>query len=161
MQYRKPNNSKLLLAMLGIGLMMINPVRADSVADDSGAIFKGPASTCVRHSPAIYPCVSLSPPAYHSDLGIVSIGATPDLPLDSGADASESDSHWLARLKNGEVWNPQWRLSRQLRSMNMDFTMNRSGAAVNMNLGVLKFNVNVDDSGLSESRFFLGIDRSW
>jgi len=161
MQYRKPNNPELLLVLLGVGLMMISPVRADTVAEDNGAIFKGPASTCVRNSPAIYPCVSLSPPAYHSDLGILSARVTPDLPLDSGANASESDSHWLESLKNGELWNPRWRVSRQLRAMNMDFTMDRSGAGVNMNLGVLKFNVNVDDSGLSESRFFLGIDRSW
>ncbi len=164
MQYRKLNVVKpLLITLLSIGLLVISTVRADTTSEGNGAMFKGPTSTCVRHSPAIYPCIFLTPPAYRSKpgIGIVFTGATPYLPLDSGVNASETDSDWLARLKNGEIGGPQLRLSPQLHDMNMNFTVEDSGAVVNMGMGLMKFHVYVDDSRLSESRFFLGIDRSW
>lgn len=163
MQYRKPKMVQALLALVSSGFMMAGPVEAETVTDQGEGFFKGPASTCVTSSSLVYPCVSLSPPAYrpHPGTGIVDAVVMPYLLLDSGVQVSDGEDSWLVKLKNGAFWNPDWRLTRHMRSMNMDFTMKKSGAVVDMRLGVLKFNINVDDSGLSESRIFLGVDRSW
>jgi len=156
MLYRKPKILKSLLPLFVLGLLAASPAQAAKFAG-GGTFFKGPASTCVSHTTAVYPCVSLSPPAYrpNSTVGIMSPGMAPYLPLDSGMDSSASGNHWLQKLKIGDIWNSQ------LRHIDMGFTMDQSGAVVNMHLGGLKFNVNVDDSRFSESRIFLGIDRTW
>jgi hypothetical protein len=39
--------------------------------------------------------------------------------------------------------------------------LDQSGEGVNMDLGPLKFNVLPKDGNISESRFLLGIERSW
>lgn len=159
MQYCKPN-VVMFLTLVGLGIIATSPVRADTAGEGSRSYFKGATSTCLSSATTIYPCISLSPPAYQPNpgVGIVSAAAaTPYLPLDSDA----HDSQWLAKLKNGEYWNPKWLLSRQLDGVNMDFTLDHSGAVVNMKRGFMKFNVNVDEGGFSESRFFLGIDRPW
>ena len=158
MHYRK---SKILmfLTMVGLGLGLSTPARADTGGDDANrAYFKGPTNACLRHATLVYPCVSLSPPAYQSNLGsgILYVAVGPDLPLDTGF----QDESWFDNVQSSEYWS-KWHLSRPLQEMNMDFSLDDSGAAVNMNLGPLKFNVFAEDGGISESRISLGIERSW
>jgi len=156
MHYLKPKFLACLLALAGLGMVA---VRADTTDGASGPYFKGQMSTCLSRTATVYPCISMSPPGYQSNLGsgIVAPAAGLDLPLDTGA----RDIHWLAKLRSGEFWNPTKSLSRQLQGMKMDFSVGRAGAGMNMNLGPLKLNVLNDDGHLSESRFFLDIEHSW
>ena len=69
---------------------------------------------------------------------------------------------WHAgKLTGGELWNPKWPLSQEIQGMDMNFGLDDSGNGMNMNLGPMKFKMYLDEGRLSESRFFLGIDRSW
>ena len=81
----------------------------------------------------------------------------PELPLDSGA----AKLNWLDRLKDVDYWNPKWHLSRPVWDGEVESSQWRSGALMKMDIGPLKFDVFADDANLSESRFFLGIDRTW
>ena len=157
MYYRKPKN--LISLILLTGLTMTSVAVADSSTDDSGTYFKGTMATCLSRAKVVFPCVSLSPPAYQANSMFVTdipIGA--NLPLDS--DKRES-SNWLDRLRNGEFWSTEGLFSGDLQNIDMNYTLDQSGPGMNMNLGPMKFNMYVDEGNFSESRFFLGIDRNW
>lgn len=158
MQYQKPN-ALMFLTLAGLAVTMTGQARADTAAETTGYYFKGPASTCLSHSTLVYPCVSMSPPAYKANpgAGIVSPAVTPDLPLGSSAD----DSTWVTRLKNAEFWNSDWHLSHKMNNMNLEFTLDRSEAGMSMDLGPMKLNVFANEANISESGFFLGIHKSW
>jgi len=159
MQYRKPN-FLIFLTLVGLGVAICGPANAETRDRIGGYTFKGPTATCLPHANLIYPCVSLSPPTYHPNpgTGIVSPTIAPELPLDAGQRSSSSSS-WIQRFKKGEYWSSDWKLSHGVRDM--DLTLERSGASMKMDIGPLKFNVFSEDGDLSESRFFLGIDRRW
>jgi hypothetical protein len=157
MYYRKPNVLMPLMLLLGVAVTF--PALADSVANDNGTYFKGPMATCLSRAKVVYPCVSLSPPAYQANSTFVSnavpLGA--NLPLAS----DEHESSWLAKLRDGDFWSPKGLFSENMPGMDMNFSVKPSGTGMNMNLGPMKFNMYVDESHLSDSQFFLGIDRSW
>jgi hypothetical protein len=159
MQYLK-QNALIFITLVGLGLVISSPAKADATNNEaSRPYFKGPTSTCLSHiNLRVYHCVFLSPPAYQifPTSRILSAATVPDLPLDSGT----HDNNWLEDIKSGEYWN-KWHLSRPLQGMNMDFSLDQSGEGVNMDLGPLKFNVLPKDGNISESRFLLGIERSW
>ncbi len=156
MQYRRPT-FLTLLSLAGVGMMATNPVWSDT--PDSGILFKGPMSPCVVKAEVVYPCVSLTPPGYqpHPGTNIASAARGLNLPLAGDT----QDRHWLAKLKNGEIFATQWRLARQLRGMTMDFSLDRSGAAMNMDMGPMKLNFLAEDGRFSDSSVFLSIERSW
>ena len=156
MYYRKPN--MLIPFMIIMALTMTSAAVADSVTDDNGAYFKGPMATCLSRAKVVFPCVSLSPPSYQANpMFVTDIPIGPNLPLDS----EKHESSWLARLSEGEFWSTKGLFSGAGRGMDMNFSLNPSGPGMNMNLGPMKFNMYVDEEHFSESRFFLGIDRSW
>ena len=157
MQYRKPK-ALMFLTLFGLAVALAAPAHAEAGDQVSHPHFKGPTSTCLFRADLVYPCVSLSPPAYHSNpmAGMLSVPLGPELPLDSDV---RTDS-WLEKIKSGEYWK-EWHLTRQVRGMKMDFSLEHAGPTMNMDIGPLKFNVITEDGGLSESRFFLGIERSW
>lgn len=156
MYYRKRN--VLMPLMFLVGMAVTFSALADSLTDDSGTYFKGPMATCLSRAKVVYPCVSLSPPAYQANSTFVTnipIGA--NLPLDS----DKHESSWLAKLRDGEFWSPKGLFFKDLQGMDMNFSLDHAGAGMNMNLGPMKLNMYVDQGHFSESRFFLGIDRTW
>lgn len=157
MYYRKPK--VLIPLMLLLGGVVTVPAWADSATNENGTYFKGPMATCLSRAKVVYPCVSLSPPAYQANSTFFSnpapLGA--NLPLAS----DEHESGWLAKLRDGEFWNPKGLFSENMSGMDMNFSVKPSGTGMNMNIGPMKFNMYVDESHLSESQFFLGFDRSW
>jgi hypothetical protein len=157
MYYRKPK--VLMPLMLLVGAVVTFPAVADNLTNDNGTYFKGPMATCLSRAKVVYPCVSLSPPAYQANSTFFSNAAPlgANLPLAS----DEHESGWLAKLRDGEFWNPKGLFSENMPGMDMNFSVKSSGAGMNMNLGPMKFNMYVDESHLSESQFFLGFDRSW
>ena len=157
MYYRKPKY--LMPLILLMGLTITSAAVADSSTDNSGTYFKGPMATCLSRAKVVFPCVSLSPPAYQANSMFVTdipIGA--NLPLDS---EKHESSNWLTRLTNGEFWSSEGLFSGDTQDIDMNFSLEQSGPGMKMNLGPMKFNMYVDDGHFSESRFFLGIDRSW
>jgi len=157
MNYRKP---KILLPLiLSLGGIVTSAAWADSVTSDNGTYFKGPMATCLSRAKVVYPCVSLSPPAYQATSTFFSNAAPLGVNLPLASD--EHESGWLAKLRDGDYWNPEGLFSENMRGMDMNFSVKPSGAGMNMNLGPMKFNMYVDESHLSESQFFLGFDRSW
>ena len=157
MYYRKP---KILISLvLLLGGIVTSASWADSVTSDNGTYFKGPMATCLSRAKVVYPCVSLSPPAYQANSTFLSNSAPlgANLPLAS----DEHESGWLAKLRDGEFWNPMGLFSENMPGMDMNFSVKPAGAGMNMDLGPMKFNMYVDESHLSESQFFLGFDRSW
>lgn len=156
--YRKPNFLMSLVILAGIGISAAIPALADNTDEDGGTYFKGPMATCLSRAKVVYPCVSLSPPSYQTGSTFVyDVAAGPYLPLDSEV----HERNWLVKLKDRKFWNSKWSLPREVQGMDMDFKLDHSGAGMHMNLGPMKFNVFVDDERFSDSRFFLGIDRSW
>ena len=103
MYYRKPKVRMPLMLLLGWVLMF--PALADSVTNDNGTYFKGPMATCLSRAKVVYPCVSLSPPAYQANSTFFSNAAPlgANLPLAS----DQHESGWLAKLREGEFWSPQ------------------------------------------------------
>ena len=160
MHYRKPK--ALMPLILLVGVVVTLPAMAEDMTADNGAYFKGPMATCLSRAKVVYPCVSLSPPAYQANSSFFSSGAPlgVNLPLESDEQVKH-DSGWLAKLRDGEFWSPRGLFSGDKSSVDMNFSMQPSGAGMNMNLGPMKFNMYVDESHLSESQFFLGFDRSW
>jgi hypothetical protein len=156
MYHRKP---KVLISLLLVtGMAVTFSALADSLIDDSGTYFKGPMATCLSRAKVVYPCVSLSPPAYQANSTFVTTAPIGfDLPLAS----EEHESNWLAKLKDGEFWFPSRLFSKDTQGMDMNFGWDQSGAGMNMNLGPMKLNMYVDEGSFSESRIILGIDRTW
>lgn len=158
MYYRKPQ-VLMFLVLVGAGMTAVMPARGDSATEESGTYFKGPMATCLSRAKVVFPCVSLSPPAYQTYSAYVSdVSTAPELPLESSA---LRDTNWFGKLTGGELWNPKWPLSQEIQGMDMNFGLDDSGNGMNMNLGPMKFKMYLDEGRLSESRFFLGIDRSW
>jgi len=157
MYYRKPKVLMPLMLLLG-GVVML-PAWGDGVTNDNGTYFKGPMATCLSRAKVVYPCVSLSPPAYQANSTFFSNAAPLGVNLPLASDRHESG--WFAKLREGEFWSPQGLFSKNMPGRDMNFSVKPSGAGMNMNLGPMKFNMYVDESHLSESQFFLGIDRSW
>ena len=157
MYYRKPKILMPLMLLLAVAVTF--PALAASVANDNGTYFKGPMATCLSRAKVVYPCVSLSPPAYQANSSFFSnaVPLGPNLPLAS----DKHESSWLAKLRDGEFWSPKGLFSENMPGMDMNFSVKPSGAGMNMNLGPMKFNMYVDESHLSESQFFLGFDRRW
>ena len=156
MYYRKP---KLLISLICVtGMAVSVSAWADRVADDdSGMYFKGPMATCLSRAKVVFPCVSLSPPAYQTNTAFMT--STPlqtDLPL--GTD-KHRDS-WITRLMDG-AWTPSALFADNLQGMDMNFSVDRSGTGMKMNLGPMKLNMYVDEDHFSESQFILGVDRTW
>ncbi len=157
MYYRKPKFPMSLMLLVGVAVTF--PALADNMTNDNGTYFKGPMATCLSRAKVVYPCVSLSPPAYQANSTFFSNAAPlgANLPLAS----DQHESGWFAKLRDSEFWNPKGLFSENMPGTDMNFSMKPSGAGMNMNLGPMKFNMYVDESHLSESQFFLGIDRSW
>ena len=130
-----------------------------ALADGDGAYFKGPMATCLSRAKVVYPCVSFSPPSYQANSAIVTnIPIGPSLPLD----ADKHEGGWLAKLRDGEFWNPKGLISRATQGLDMNFSVVQpEGPGMNMHLGPMKLNMYVDENHFSDSQFFLGIDRSW
>jgi hypothetical protein len=160
MYYRKPQVLMLLIVLVGIGMTTTMPALGDdNEMEGNGTYFKGPMATCLSRAKVVYPCVFLSPPAYQTNSTYVSDAATvPELPLDSSA---LREANWFGKLTGGELWNPTWRLPQEIEEMDMNVHLNNSGNGMNMNLGPMKLNMYLDEVHFSDSRFFLGIDRSW
>jgi hypothetical protein len=156
MNYSKP---KMLMSLLVVTALAV-PISAvaDGLADDSGTYFKGPMATCLSKAKVVYPCVSLSPPAYQfNSTFVTTLPMVDNLPLDT----DHHESGWLAKLSDGEFWSINNLFSNDLHGMDMNFSADQTGTGMNMNLGPMKFNMYVDEQHFSESRFILGIDRSW
>ena len=157
MYYRKP---KILILLFVLAELTVTSVAAaDSASEDSGAYFKGPMATCLSKAKVVFPCVSLSPPAYQTKSIFITdtpIGA--NLPLDS---EKHESSNWLTRLRDGAFWSGEGLFSGDMQDIGMNFSLEKSSPGMKMNLGPMKFNLYVDEGNFSESRFFLGIDRSW
>jgi hypothetical protein len=158
--YRKPNILMSLMMLVSIGIAAAIPALAETTEEDGGSYFKGAMATCLSRAKVVYPCVSLSPPSYQTgstSTFVSDVAAGPYLPLDSEV----RERNWLVKLKAQNFWNSKWSLSPAAQGMDMDFSLDRSGAGMHMNLGPMKFNVFVDEERFSDSRIFLGIDRSW
>lgn len=136
----------MLLAWLAAGAVF--PAKADGPNLPS---FRGPSGVCL-HSTLIYPCVSLSPPGYRSSLK-PAMGA----PLAQRAPDDNGRHGWPGyniRLEDARRPSPQ--------PDNLNQAPPQPDPAMKMGVvGPLKFKVFTEDGNLSESRFFLGIDRTW
>ena len=156
MYHHKPNALMSLLFVVGMAVTI--SALADDSVDDGGTYFKGLMATCLSKAKVVYPCVSLSPPAYQANSTFVtSVPIGFDLPLDS----EEPEGSWLAKLKDGAFWFPSSLFSNDAKGMDMNFGWDQSGTGMNMNLGPMKLNMYVDEGHFSESRFFLGVDHTW
>ena len=155
MYYRKP---KILLSLFFlVGFTAAAAAVADSSTDDGSMYFKGPMATCLSRAKVVFPCVSLSPPAYQTNSMFVTdipIGA--NLPLN----AEKHEGGWLARLKEGDFWSAEGLFSGEP-GMDMNFSLDHAGQGMNMNLGPMKLNMYVDEANFSDTQFILGIDQSW
>lgn len=150
---------KILMSLL-IALGLVAPLSslAGGLNDDGGAYFKGPMATCLSRAKVVYPCVSLSPPGYQfNSTFVTNIPIADNLPLD----ADKHERGWLAKLTEGEFWSVSHLFSKDLDAMAMDFNVDQTGTGMKMSLGPMKFKMYVDEDHFSESRFILGIDRSW
>jgi hypothetical protein len=157
MYYRKPN---VLISFICVTAMAVSfSAWADSADDGAGTYFRGPMATCLSKAKVVFPCVSLSPPAYQANTAFVTTAPLEtDLPL--GTDKHKHRDSWLDRLMDG-AWNPTALFADNLQGMDMNFSVDRSGTGMKMNLGPMKLNMYVDENHFSESQFILGVDRTW
>jgi len=156
MYYSKPKILMSLLVVMGLAV----PISAVAVgqADDNGTYFKGPMATCLSRAKVVYPCVSLSPPAYQlNSTFVTTLPLVDNLPLNT----EQHENSWLAKLSDGAFWSINNLFSNDIPGMDMNFSADQSGTGMNMDLGPMKFNMYVDEQHFSESRFMLGIDHSW
>lgn len=155
MNYRKP---KLMIALLFLaGMAVTLTAGAESLTDDGGIYFKGPMATCLSKAKLVYPCVSLSPPAYQSNTAFVT-----NLPLETKLplDTDKHEDGWFARFKN-KFWSGNGLLPIDLQGMDVNLATDHTGTGMTMDLGPMNFNMYFDEGNFSESQFMLGIDRTW
>ena len=146
MRYRTLN---VLLSMGLLAIVILPPAWAGGMPR---AAFVGPSSVCLSHTHLIYPCVSLSPPAYRPRLNGALSARPPQLPLN----AAGQTPGWLAQIGLEEDRHAT------LPAEDPNADPSQAGAAMNMSvIGPLKFKVYPESGTLSQSRFFLGLDRAW
>lgn len=143
MQYRK------LSTLMSVAWLLAGVTSQGNAEDVGLPPFKGPSLVCLVHSNKIYPCISLTPPAYHPRLNAPFQTQPALLPIDDSQTFG-----WLARIKMEE--------DRHTILDDLTVALRQPDPAMKMSVvGPLKFKVYTEDGSLSESRFFLGIDRTW
>jgi len=145
MPYRNATVSMLLgLALAGV----------QATAEGHGPIsFKGPTAVCLARTTLIYPCISMTPPAYRPGLSPVYAPA-PLLPLQP---AAERPGGWRTWFKHGEE-RPAW--PNQATALNLAGRQPDPTMQVHV-AGPVNLKVYTEIGDFSQSRFFLGIDHRW
>lgn len=143
---------RTLSVLLSLGLLVVVVLPPARAAGVSRATFVGPSSVCLGHTRLIYPCVSLSPPAYRPRLNPALSLRPPQLP----PDAARQTPRWLAQIGLEEERYAA------LSADDHNADLNQPDAMMKMSvIGPLKFKVYTENGTLSQSRFFLGVDHAW
>jgi len=120
----------------------------------SPLFFKGPTAICVARTTRIYPCISMTPPAYRPGR---SAGRAPPplLPLEVAATPRRGWRNWF---KAGDQ-RPAW--PEQATRLNLGWRRDPDPTMQVHVAGPVNFKVYTEMGEFSQSRFFLGIDRRW
>lgn len=141
--------------LFGIAVPLAHADLASDYAYGLGS--RGTAHECSDPVTTVYPCVSIKSVPYNART-FPSLGSTATLDDDFGYSPS-----FTLSVKYRDPLGPQWRSLGHMPGMKLNFSLDRSGAGMNLDMGGLELNVFVKDGEqqLLETQFFLGFDSRW
>lgn len=129
---------------------------------------RGVTQECSDPAITVYPCVSLKSVPYNART-FPSFGSAAVLEDDFGYSPS-----FTLSVKYRDPIGPQWHSLGHMPGMQLNFSLDRSGAGMNLDMGGLELNVFVKDGEqqattignpvfprILETQFFLGFDSRW